>query len=159
MAGDASMVKPTNQIVVDSEGLRSQTVQVETVTDVYPGRLLEKGTDDGQVVVNAGTNPAVGWAGYEQTSKKYRPATVDTIYVADDYIAMIYGPGMRIVASIKSGEAAVKGTLLTKAAHGQLSVGTAGTHHIYAIAEETVTGATGGPSGYGGSDIIVRSLL
>jgi len=158
MAGDASMVKPTNKIVVDSEGLRSQTVEVQTATDVYPGRLLEKGTDDGQVVVCAGTNPAVGWAGYEQTSKKYRPATVDTIYTVNSYIAMVYGPGMRIVASIASGEAAVKGTLLTKAAHGQLAVATAGTHHVYAIAEETVTGATGGAD-YGGSDIIVRSLL
>lgn len=154
MAGDASMVKPTNAIVVDSEGLRSQTVQVETAANVYPGRLLEKGTDDGQVVVCAGTNPAVGWAGYEQTAKKYRPATVDTIYVVDHYIALVYGPGVRIVASIASGEAAVKGTLLKSTSAGQLAVGTAGTDHIYAIAEETVTGAAST-----GSDIIVRSLF
>lgn len=150
---ETAMVKPTNKIVVDSTNLHLQTKKVETATNVYPGRLVEKGTNDDDVVVCGGSNPAVGVAGYEQTTKNYRPATVDTIYAQNDQIAVINGPGVIAVLSLASGEATVKGTLLKSAAAGEVAAGTAGTDHIYAIAEETVAGAAGS------RDVMARLLF
>jgi len=153
MPAESAMVKPTNKIVVDSTNLHIQTKEVQTATNVYPGRLLKKGTDDGQVIVGDGSNPAVGWAGYEQTAKKYRPATVDTIYTVNSMIAMLNGPGIIIVGSLASGQNVSKGALLTVTTAGELTAATVGTHHVYAQAEESVN-ATGGSQ-----DIMVRSLF
>ena len=89
----------------------------------------------------------------EDTTKKYRPATRATIYVQNDLIAVINGPGMKLVGSIKSGEVGVKGIMLKADAAGQLAVAGA-TDTAVAIAEETVTGAS-----TTGSDIMVRSLI
>jgi hypothetical protein len=147
MTGDAGTVRPTNCIVANSQSLRLTTKKVETATNVYPGRLLEQGTNDDDVVVCGGSNAVVGVAGYEHTAKKWRPASVTTIYAQNDKIAVLSGPGTELVLSIKSGEAAVVGTLLAFAAAGQVAVATAGTHHVIAKAKETVTGAnnTGSP--------------
>ena len=83
------------KIVVDSTNLHLQTKKVETVANVYPGALLMQGTNDDDVVVGDGTEgKAAYWAGYEHTAKKYRPATIDTIYVVNDQIAAINGPGI-----------------------------------------------------------------
>lgn len=52
---EASMVQPSNKIVVDSTNLHLQTKKVETATSVYPGVLLMQGTNDDDVVVCDGT--------------------------------------------------------------------------------------------------------
>lgn len=148
------MVKPNNQIVLDSKGLHVQTKKVETATNVYPGRLVMKGTNDDDIVVCDGTEgAAIGWAGYEQTAKKYRPATVDTIYEANDQITVINGPGILLVGRLASGQNVTKGARLMVAANGELSGGTVGTNEIVAIAEESVNATSGA------ADIIVRSLI
>jgi hypothetical protein len=154
MAGDSSNVKPVNAIMVDSIGLHTITKKVETAANVYPGRLVMHGTDDGDIVVCDGsTAPPIGWAGYEQTAKKYRPATVDTIYVILDQIAVCWGPGTKFLARINGiGAAIVVGTLLKSAAAGTLTPGVAGTDDIVAIAEEANAGSAA-------SDIIVRSRI
>lgn len=153
MAGDTSNVKPTNAIVVDSINLHAKTLKVENATSMYAGRLVKKGTNDDDMVVNTGAT-AIGWLGYEQTAKKYRPATVDTIYVVNAYAAMINGPGIKLVASLAGGVTAVPGTPLTYAPSGELTGGVVGTDQIYAIAEETKT-TTGATS----ADCIVRSMI
>ena len=144
MTNETGRPQATNVVVWKrTDSTEITTKKVETVTDVYPCRLLEKGTNDDDVVVCGGTNPVVGVAGYEDTAKKWQPATRSTIYVANDQIAVVSGPGTGVILSIASGEAAVVGTLLKSAAAGQVAVGTAGNDHIIAKAKETVTGAAG----------------
>jgi hypothetical protein len=143
---------PSNQILVAGNPL-TQILKVETAADVYPGRLVKKGTNDDDVVVNTAAGAAVGWAGYEQTIKKHRPATVDTIYLVNAQIAVLHGGHFVIVATLQTGQTITKGALLAAGATGTVQAGTAGTHHIVAIAEESVTTTTST------SDIMVRSLL
>ena len=143
MAGDASNVHPTGAIVVDGKNKTVSTKKVETVTNVYPGRLLMRGTNDDDVVVSDGSTAApCGWAGYLDTTKKYRPATIATIYVQNDLIAQINGPGMRLMAKLDLGSTVTVGMLLTAGQNGCLTPGTAGTHDIVAQALEAVTTTT-----------------
>lgn len=145
--------KPTNKIIVAGQPLH-QILKVETATDVYPGRLVKKGTNDDDIVVNTAAGAAVGWAGYEDTIKKHRPATVDTIYLQNAQISVEHGGGFIIVASLQAGTGAIaKGALMRAMAAGELSGGTAGTHHIVAIAEESKSNSASS------QDIMVRSLL
>jgi hypothetical protein len=131
-------------------------MKVETVTNMYPGRWVQVGTNDDDAIVGAAANDdVIGWLSYENTSKKYRPATVDTIYVANDQVTVENGPGVVFLGHVLNGVTVVKGGLLAAAAQGTMSPGTAGTHDIVAIAEESIT--TGSASGLN-SDIIVRSL-
>jgi len=143
---------PTNKIIVAGQPL-TQILKVETATSVYPGRLVKKGTNDDDIVVNTAAGAAVGWAGYENTIKKHRPATVDTIYLINAQIAVEHGGHFVIVARLQTGQTITKGELLAAGATGTVQTGTAGTHHIVAIAEESVTTTSSE------SDIMVRSLL
>lgn len=152
MAGQRSMIKPTNKIVLDSQNMHIQTMKVETATNMYPGRLVKVGTNDDDAIVNT-TDGAIGWLGYEQTTKKYRPATVDTIYAQNDQVAVLSGPGMVLVASLAVGAVVTKGALLEPVAAGELSGGTVGTHQFVAIAEEAKD------ADVTAQDIIVRSLI
>lgn len=153
MASETAMVQPTNKIVLDSKNLHVQTKKVETAANVYPGRLVKRGTNDDDVVVNTAAGKPMGFAGYLNTSKKYRPATIDTIQLVNDQIGVINGPGIILLARLAIGANVTKGALLTDAALGDLSGGTAGTHHIYAIAEESVDASAAA------ADILVRSLF
>jgi len=139
MAGQRSMVKPTNAIVLDSQNMHIQTLKVETATNMYAGRLVKKGTNDDDVVVNTAGGAAVGILGYEQTTKKHRPATVSTIYLVNAQAAVISGPGIVWVATADAGCTPTKGMHMKAGANGTLSGGTDGTDHIYAIAEEAGT--------------------
>lgn len=150
---EASMVAPTNKLVLDSTNLHMQTKNVETATNVYPGRLVIQGTNDDDITVCGSAGEALGWAGYEHTAKKYRPATVNTIYTTSDKIAVINGPGIILVGSLASGQTVDKGSRLMAAANGELSGATVGTHEVVAIAEQSVASTAAG------TDIIVRSLI
>lgn len=144
----------TNVTVVDRSGIHVQTKKVETATNVYPGRLVMQGTNDDDIVVCDGTEgKAGGWAGYEDTVKKYRPATRSTIYQANDQISQVNGPGIVLVASLASGQTVAKDDRLMAAANGELSGGTVGTNEIVAIAEQSVASTSAGTA------ILVRSLI
>jgi hypothetical protein len=153
MVNETGQVKPTNRIVVDNQNIHIQTKKVETATTMYAGRLVKAGTNDDDVVVASGSNTGYAWLGYEQTTKKYRPATVDTIYAQNDQVTVFNGPGVILVAALAPGVTATKGTLLTGAADGTLTGGTAGTHDIVATAEQAVT------SGAAVADCMVRSRI
>lgn len=153
MASETAMVQPTNKIVLDSKNLHVQTKKVETETNVYPGRLVKRGTNDDDVVVNTAAGSPMGFVGYLNTAKKYRPATIATLHAADDQVGVINGPGIIVLAKLNQGANVTKGALLTDAADGGLSGGTAGTHHIYAIAEESVDASAAA------ANILVRSLF
>ena len=143
----------TNVVVADRTGIHVQTKKVETATNVYPGRLVIQGTNDDDIAICADAGEALGWAGYEDTAKKYRPATISTIYTQNDQIAVVNGPGIIVRASLKSGQTVDKGTRLMASANGELSGGTVGTHEIVAIAEESVASVAAGTA------IMVRSLI
>ena len=155
MAVEAGQVQPINKIVLDSKNLHQQTKKIETVTNCYAGRLVKKGTNDDDVVAgSAATDKVYGWLGYEHTHKKYRPATIDTIYVANDQVTVINGAGTILLAFLELGATTVKGDFLTCGALGGLTGATLGsTSVICAIAEETDAGAAGGV------DLLVRSVL
>lgn len=144
--------KPSNSILVAGYPL-IQILKVETATNMYPGRLVKKGTNDDDIVVNTAAGAAIGWLGYEQTIKKYRPDDVDTIYAVNDQAAVLHGGGFVIVGRLASGQSVSKGDRLMAAANGELSGGTVGTDEIVAIAEETVDASAAA------KDIMVRSLI
>lgn len=155
MAVEAGQVQPINKIVVDSTNLHMQTKKVETVTNMYPGRLVKKGTNDDDVVVGAAaTDKVYGWLSYEHTAKNWRPTTIDTIYVANDQVTVVNGAGIILLAFLELGTTTVKGDFLTCGAIGGLTGATLGsTSVICAIAEETDAAAAGGV------DLLVRSVL
>ncbi len=142
--------KPNNKIVAAGEPL-VQELKVETATNMYPGRLVKKGTNDDDIVVNTANGAAVGWLGYEQTNPQYKPANVDTAYSAGDYVAVLNGGGFVIVGRLASGQSVDKGDKLEAAANGELTALSSGT--MVAIAEETVDASAAA------KDIMVRSLI
>lgn len=144
--------KPTNQILVAGYPL-VQILKVETVANMYPGRLVKKDTNDDDIEVCGAAGVALGWLGYERTIKKHRPATVDTIYTVNAQAAVLHGGGFVIVGRLASGQNVAKGARLMAAANGELSGGTVGTHEIVAIAEESVDASAAA------ADIMVRSLI
>jgi len=156
---DVGYQKPTNAIVVAGTPM-AQYLLVKAVATMYAGRLVMKGSADDEVIVNTGEGTAVGWLGYEQTQKGFRPATVDTIYTGYDsspsvriHAAVLSGPGMVIVGSLAVSQTIVKGDMLVATTAGQLIKWTVG-HTPVAIAEESVT-----TSSVASSDIMVRSLI
>lgn len=156
MATANHWIQPTNKIVLDSKNLHMQTMKVETVATCFPGRWVKVGTNDDDCQVAAAANDAViGWLSYENTDKDNRPATVDTIYLVNAQVTVENGPGVVFLGHLLNGCTVTKGQLLAAAASGSMSPGTAGTHDIIAIAEESIT--TGAAAGLN-SDIIVRSL-
>lgn len=144
--------KPSNQIVVAGTPL-VQILKVETATNMYPGRLVKKGTNDDDVVVGTANAAVIGWLGYEHTIKKHRPSTVDTVYSGDEQAAVLHGGHFIIVGRLASGQNVSKGARLEAAANGELSGGTVGTDEIVAIAEESVDASAAA------ADIMVRSLI
>jgi hypothetical protein len=149
----SSYIKPTNAIVVaDAPGMTVQTMRVENATNMYPGRLVMKGTTDDCAVVNSAVLTPIGWLGYEQTHKKHRPADVDTIYLVNAQAAVVSGPGMVVVANLVAAQTIVKGAALKATTNGQVMVAGA-TDDVIAIAEESCTNAS-----YD-ADIMVRSLI
>jgi len=151
--------KPVNKIVVAGEPLK-QTLKITTVANMYPGRLVKKGSTDGDIQVCAATTDhAIGFLGYEHTIKKHRPATVDTIYLVNAQVAVLNGGHFVIVARLLSGQTIVKGQRLTGAAAGTLTANTEGGTEYWAVAEESVTSACTGTGCDGTADIMVRSIL
>ena len=115
----ASYTKPSNAILVDGiAGVQVQTMHIESATGMYAGNLVMKGANDNDIIVNTGEGTAIGWLGYEQTQKKYRPATVDTIYLVDALAAVLNGPGICVVANLVAGQTIVSGDMLVATSYG-----------------------------------------
>jgi hypothetical protein len=136
MVNETAQVAPTNRVVLDNRNIRVTTKKLETIANCYAGHLVMKGTNSDDVLVTDAASKGYGWIGYEQTTKKYRPATVDTIYVVNDQAAIINGPGIVLNAEMGLQTTITKGQLLTSAASGYVTPGVAGTDDIVAQAEE-----------------------
>lgn len=124
MAGDTGFADPVDRIVVAGKPPIVTEKEVETATNVYPGRLVMLGSTDHEVVVHTGATQApFGWMGYEQTSGQGRPATVDTVYTANKFGAVLRGGGFVIQGSLAAGTYATIGDTLFSWAAGQLVPG------------------------------------
>lgn len=167
---------PTGKIVVLGDPLVDEC-KVETATNMYPGRLVKKGTNDDDVVVCGAGEKPTGWLGYEHAPSPDRPATVDTAYGAGDWVPVLYGGHFVINARLANGQSVARGAWLVPAANGELTAasslsvdsggtsvtstaanggiisGDVGDNIVVAIAMETVD-ASGGAK-----DIMVLSLI
>jgi hypothetical protein len=153
MTNETAQVRPTNRLVKDNKNIHCTTKKLETIANCYAGHLVMRGTNDDDVLVTDAASKGYGWIGYEQTTKKYRPADLSTIYVVSDQAAIIYGPGIVLQAEMGLYTTITKGQLLTSAAAGYVTPGVAGTDDIVATAEESVTTTTAK------SRILVRSRI
>ena len=143
---DIGDVTATDKIVLAGD-YSSREREVEDVTNMYPGRLVLKGTTDNEIKVS-GDNGLLGtgFLGYEDTPVMYRPTNKDTIYVLADRASVLTGPGMIFRASLAENETVVQGDELVGAAGGKLKKVTYDTSHnvayrIYAEARESITSA------------------
>lgn len=109
---DTGIVKPSNRILERGTPTVITSLNIETATSMYAGRLVKGGTTGYDIVVNDGVSPVIGWLGWEQCDMNNRPATVDTIYAANEEAPVIRGGNFNIVASLAVGFVAVQGDLL-----------------------------------------------
>jgi len=122
---NAAVIKPDGKVLYDSVGAHHQILNVESGTTMYPGGLVIQGTDDDDVTTCGAGGLGFGWLGYEDTPKKYRPATIDTLYVTLDRADVINGPGCIVRARLANGQNVAKGERLVAAAAGELTVASA----------------------------------
>jgi len=117
-----TLTTPTNKVLVQGEPLTDDKL-IETVTSMYPGRLVTAGTSDHQIVVNTANNPPLGWLGYDGAAAGVKPDTVDTIYTAV-VAPILYGGGFTINGRLANGQNVSIGDLLCPAASGELTAAT-----------------------------------
>ena len=161
MAG-LRLKRATNKTVIGGTEPVVEELNVETATNMYPGRLVKKGTNDDDIVLNDGNTTAIGWLGYEHTSPEYKKAAKTTIYAASDKVAVLKGSGVILdaLAVDTSGNTIAKGDFLKPAATlgGVLKMATTDPSTNSALpcgkAEESVTIPAAGSVA-----ILVRSLI
>jgi len=117
--------KPTNRIVAAGEPIVIQQ-NVETATNMYPGRLVIKGTNDNDIAVCGAAGISTGWLGYEQVGTGM-PTTIDTIYAAGAQAPVLMGGGFVVVGYLAQSQTIVKGDRLVAAAGGMVSKAAAAT--------------------------------
>lgn len=93
---------------------------VETATNMYPGRLVKQGTTGYDVAVHDALAPVVGILGYEHTSENYRKDAISTIYTAGDDAAVLRGSGFAATMKMAAGPTALQGDLAIPWSSGQV---------------------------------------
>jgi hypothetical protein len=149
-------VKPNNDVIQGDFPHGSpfmQLLQIKTVANMYPGRLVIRDTTDYQVGVGGASGHVIGWLGYGEAPTGFKPATRTTIYAVNDTAPVHSGGGFRVRASLAIGQNVVKGQRLMPAAAGELTDYVAATDDAVAIAAESVD-ATGAAA-----SIWVESLI
>ena len=150
---DTGFIEATDKIVLAGSPITVEKT-IETVANMYPGRLVKMDTGAYQVEVNDTDDNAYGWLGYEQTSVMNRPATIDTIYEVDKEVGIIVGGDIIIRAKLAHNDNVTAiGTKLTAAANGELTAATIGTHMVLAVAMELADATSAAVN------IIVKSRL
>lgn len=112
-----SFVKPSNKIVVYGNP-RVSEYNVETATNMYPGRFIQKGTNEDDMIVGDIGN-ASGILGFEHCNSTDRPATVDTIYVINTDAPAMFGGDYGVVGSLATPHIVAKGDHVANWADGQ----------------------------------------
>jgi hypothetical protein len=97
---------------------------IETVANMYAGRLVAKGTTDFDIKVADGVLAVpIGWLGYEDTQETFKPATIDTIYVVSDKAVVLRGGGFSIRAAMPRYFYATQGDVMLSWIDGQVVPG------------------------------------
>jgi hypothetical protein len=87
MAGDTGHVTPGNKIIDYGDPEIKIEKNVETVANVYPGRLVALGTTERDIKVADGVHAVpIGWALFEHTSEEWRKDAYTTIQTVSDQI-------------------------------------------------------------------------
>jgi hypothetical protein len=121
MTGDIGFIKPAEKIVAWGRPPAIVEREIETVANMYAGRLCSSGTTANEIIVGApATKQILGWLGYEDTALAYRPLTVDTIYAVNDRAALMFGGGFGVVGSLTPGVSVVPGDFLAPWVAGEL---------------------------------------
>ena len=143
-------IVPSGRKVVLAGNPIIEELNVETATNVKPGRLVKKGTAATDVIVNTAGGVPAGWVGWdaEGVHPKISPATRDTAYVATNKVPIVYGPVI-LVGKLASGQNVTKDTYLIPAANGELIA--AATQAIVAGAVAVTSAAANGASDLTGS--------
>jgi hypothetical protein len=152
------VIKPTNKIIAGGKPAFVQELNIETATSMYAGRLVKKGTNDDDIVVNTVAGASVGWLGFEDTAIQYRPTNVDTIYEASAKASVLSGGGFLIVGRLASGQNVSKGARLVAAASGELTVAIPAVATTGAATASAVDATTPTIDGSVGSDGIVVAI-
>jgi hypothetical protein len=156
---DMGYISAVDKIVL--AGTRqSVELEIETVANMYPGRLVMHGSTNNEMVVDDGSGLAYGWLGYEDSPVMYRPATIDTIYLVNDRAAAVFGPGMILRAKLLNGTNIVMGDRLVGGGDGKVKKWTPVPINA-ASAEEAVIAIAMQDGTTSGADIdlIVRSAI
>jgi len=149
---DTGFVETTDKIVHVGTPIVVEK-EVETATNMYPGRLVKRDSGDYQVEVNDTDDNAYGWLSYEHTAIEFRPANKDTIYKAKDKAGVIVGGDIILRGRLAEGQNVTMGAKLTAAENGELTAATIGTHMVLAVAMESVNASDEA------KNIIVKSRL
>lgn len=123
--------------------------KVETATNMIPGKVVKKGTADGDIVVGTAGCKASGFLGYEQSAVHFKPLNRDTAYVANASAPVLKGGDYEIDAWLAAGQTITKDDFLVPGADGNL---------IAASSLSVATGATSVVSSAANGAIIAGSL-
>ena len=118
-------IEQSDNSVVQGGSPKLDTRELEVAAGVYPGSCLQKGTNANDVVACTAGAKAIGWAGYNETNALNRPATIDTIYVVDSLVGMVYGGGFSLRARLANGQNVEEGQALVPTAAGELTAAAA----------------------------------
>jgi len=116
-------VTPLNKISMGGEPLVQRLV-VETATNMYPGRLVIKGTDDSDIKVADGVSGPIGWLGYEQPGCE-PPDNITSLYSQGAEAPVLSGAGNLVYmpSGLAAKTVATKGDLLISWGAGQVVPG------------------------------------
>jgi len=109
--------KPVNRVLLAGQPDETIGKVGGTVTEMKPGRLVTKGTNDDDIVISGKTTTPTAFLGYEQTNNFYKPTDVDTAYADGDLATILNGP---MVVNSYVSEAVNKGALLCGDDDGKL---------------------------------------
>jgi len=114
---------PNFKIVMGGQPL-VQRLEVETATNMYPGRLVIKGTNDSDITVADGVSSPLGWLGYEQPGDN-PPDNITSLYSvgAEAPVLSVAGRLLQMPLGLAAKTTAVKSDVLLSWGDGQVVPG------------------------------------
>ena len=149
MASEFGWIKPSERLVAKGYPTVIGEFEIETVSEMYPGRLVKKGTTASEIIVNDTSNNGtslIGYLGYDECDMNVKPATRATIYKVNDAAPVLRGTFVG-KATLSAQQTCTQGcSVAASSTSGQLDTATHGTDHVIGVALEAVTNVTGATS-------------
>jgi len=143
--------KPTERVVVIGDFVLDKEFKIETATNMYPRRLVKRGSADGLIVVGTAGCTPLGVLGFEECHELHRPKdangkfSIDAIYAVNAKVPV--HRGQKIVTLILSTDSVVEGDALVAGADGKvrkavaISIPSGGTQVTSTSANPTLLGS------------------